>query len=85
MLVLGGLFLDVVAEIVERLHVRHLFGLDLEAEFLLDDDHDVDEIEAVDADVFLQTGLRLDFFFVNLKVLYEELLDFGFYFKISDS
>ena len=71
----GDLFLDVVAEIVECLHIRHLFGLDLEAKLLLDDDHDVDEIEAVDADVFLQTGFRLDLFFINLKVLDEELFD----------
>ena len=76
----SGLFLDVVAEIVESLHIRHLFGLDLETKLLLDDDHDVDKIEAVDANVFLQTGFRLDLFFINLKVLDEELFDFCLYF-----
>ena len=80
MLGLGGLFLYVVAEIVECLHIRHLFSLDLEAKLLLDDDHDVDKIEAVDADVFFQAGFWLDFFFINFKILDEEFSDFCFYF-----
>ena len=41
---LGCLLLDIVAEILECLDVSHLFGLDLETEFALDDDHDVNEI-----------------------------------------
>ena len=76
----GNLGFDVVAELAEGLHLGHFFRLDFEAELLLDNDHDVYEIEAVDANVFLQTGFRLDFLFVNLKVLNEEFPDFCFYF-----
>ena len=61
--------LDVVAELAECLHIGHFLCLDLEAKFLLDDDHDVDEIKAVDADVFFQAGFRLDLFFVNRLIV----------------
>ena len=44
---LAYLALDIVAELAERLHAGHLLWLDLETEFLLDDDDDVNEVEAV--------------------------------------
>ena len=74
----GNLGFDIVAELAESLHLSHIFSLDLEAKGLLDDDHDIHEIKAVDANVFLQAGLGFDLFFVKFKVFYQKILDFFF-------
>ena len=55
-------------------------GLNLEAEFLVDDDDDVDEVEAVDAHVVLELGIVLDFVLVNFELVNEEFANLLFYF-----
>ena len=57
----GYLAFDIFAELAEGLNLSHVFRLDLEAELLLDDDHDIHEIEAVDTNVFFQTSISVDF------------------------
>lgn len=60
---------DVFVEIVQGLDVGHLLGLDLEAEVLLHNHNNVDEVERVDAKVLLEACLGLDCVFVYLQVV----------------
>ena len=62
------------------LEVLELLGTHLEAELLLDQDDDVHDLEAVDAEVLLQAGVLLDLRFVNLQLVDEKGVHLLIYF-----
>ncbi len=74
------LTLNVIAELAERGDALHLLGLDLKAEVAFYDDHNVYEVETVDAHVVLQTGIGENLFLINLQLVNEECSYFFFNF-----
>ena len=72
--------LDKTAELVEGLQALEVFGLHLEAEFLLHEHHDVDHFQAVDVHVFFQACVVRDLGGIDFHLVDEERLDFIFNF-----
>ena len=70
--------LDVVAELLEGVDTCHLFGLDFETELALDDDYNVHEVEAINAEIVLQQGIGVNVFFFYFEVFNEEFSYFFF-------
>ena len=72
----------IIVEIIECDNTCHLFRLDFKTEIFLYNNHDIYEVKAVDSYILFQLGFGKDFLLVNFKILYEEITNFAFYFKL---